>query len=114
VVPDVAGWRRERMPEQPRTAYYELAPDWVSEVLSPSTARVDRVLKVPVYARARVAYVWLVTPAEQTLEVLRLDGESYRLIVTFGGDAVVRAEPFDAVELELSPLWAGSAPAAGE
>ena len=109
LVPDLAGWRRERMPEQPSTAYYELAPDWACEVLSPSTARVDRVLKVPIYARERVNYVWLVSPAEQTLEVLQLDGESYRLLATHGGDAVVRVEPFAAVELELQALWAGVA-----
>lgn len=108
LVPDLAGWRRERMPEQPKTAYYELSPDWVCEVLSPSTARVDRVLKVPVYVRERIAHVWLVNPADQTLEVLRLDGESYRLIATHGGSALVRAEPFAAVELELGALWAGS------
>lgn len=108
LVPDLAGWRRARMPEQPKTAYYELSPDWVCEVLSPSTARVDRVLKVPLYARERIAHVWLVNPADQTLEVLRLDGESYRLIATHGGPALVRAEPFAAVELELGALWAGS------
>jgi Uma2 family endonuclease len=105
LVPDLAGWRRERMPEQPSTAYY----DWACEVLSPSTARVDRVLKVPIYARERVHYVWLVSPAEQTLEVLQLDGESYRLLATHGGDAVVRVEPFAAVELEPQALWAGVA-----
>lgn len=108
LVPDVGGWRRERMPEQPRTAYDELQPDWACEVLSPSTARLDRVRKVPIYARARVPYVWLVTPTEQTLEVLQLDGESYRLIATHGGDELVRAEPFSAVELELAALWAGN------
>jgi Uma2 family endonuclease len=112
LVPDLAGWRRERMPEQPRTAYYELAPDWVCEVLSASTARVDRVRKVPVYGRERVQHVWLVSPTEQTLEVFRLDGEGYRLVATYGGIATVRAEPFDAVELELSALWAGT-PSAG-
>lgn len=105
LVPDLAGWRRERMPEQPSTAYYELAPDWACEVLSASTARVDRVLKVPIYARERVPHVWLVSPTEQTLEVLALDGPSYRLIATYGGDARVRAEPFAAIELELAALW---------
>jgi Uma2 family endonuclease len=111
LVPDIAGWRRERMPEQPRTAYYEIVPDWVCEVLSPWTARVDRVRKVPMYARERVAHVWLVNPADQTLEVLRLDGEGYRLIATHGGAEMVRAEPFAELELELSALWAGTAPA---
>lgn len=107
LVPDLGGWRRERLPEQPTQAYYELPPDWVCEVLSPKTARFDRVKKVPLYADAKVGHVWLVSPSERTLEVLRLDGEGYRLASTHGGDAVVRAEPFDAVELELAALWAG-------
>jgi Uma2 family endonuclease len=111
LVPDMAGWRRERMPEQPKTAYYELAPDWACEVLSPSTARVDRVRKVPIYARERVSHVWLLNPADQTLEVLSLDGAGYRLIATHGGAQTVRIEPFAAVELDLSALWAGTASA---
>jgi Uma2 family endonuclease len=112
LVPDMAGWRRERMPEQPKTAYYELAPDWACEVLSPSTARVDRVRKVPIYARERVSHVWLLNPTDQTLEVLSLDGAGYRLIATHGGAEKVRIEPFAAVELDLSALWAGTSPAA--
>lgn len=113
LVPDLAGWRRERLPGQPTKAYYDLAPDWACEVLSPATARVDRVRKVPVYARQRVRHVWLVNPTDQTLEVLRLDGETYRLLTTHGGASKVRAEPFEAVELELSALWP-ERPSAGE
>ncbi len=106
LVPDLAGWRRARMPEIPSGAAFELAPDCACEVLSPSTAAVDRADKLPVFAREQVAHVWLVDPVLRTLEVLRLDGETYRTITTWRGDAVVRAEPFDAVELELSALWA--------
>jgi Uma2 family endonuclease len=106
LVPDLAGWRRERMPELPQDAFTTLAPDWVCEVLSASTAAVDRTEKMPIYARARVAHVWLVDPILQTLEVYRLDGDSYRLITTARDDARVRAEPFDAIELELLALWA--------
>jgi Uma2 family endonuclease len=105
LVPDLAGWRRETMPTQPQAAYYEQAPDWACEVLSPSTGRTDRVLKVPTYAGARVTHVWLVDPDARTLEVLRLDGETYRIVLTAGGDSLVRAEPFDAIELELAALW---------
>jgi Uma2 family endonuclease len=105
LVPDLAGWRRERMPEQPPTAYYELVPDWACEVISPSTARVDRVRKVPSYARAGVPHVWLVAPLEQTLTVLELDGSSYRLIAAHAGTELVRAAPFSEVELELAALW---------
>ncbi len=106
VVPDLAGWRRERMPEVPDVTAFVLAPDWVCEALSPSTAAIDRGEKVPIYARERVAHVWLIDPLARTLEVLRLDGTSYRIVTTFHDDAKVRAEPFDAIELGLEVLWA--------
>ena len=105
VVPDLAGWRREMMPELPEVAYFEQRPDWVCEAVSPTTARHDRVRKMPLYARAGVHHVWIVDPAAKTLEVYRLDGDTFRLISTHGGDEHVRAEPFDAVELELGALW---------
>jgi Uma2 family endonuclease len=74
--------------------------------LSPSTEDFDRAEKLPIYAREGVAHAWLLDPDVKTLEVFRLDGETYRLIYTWRGDAVVRAEPFDAIELELAALWA--------
>ncbi len=76
------------------------------EVLSPSTAKLDRAEKLPVYARRGVGHVWFVDPLEQYLEILRLDGDTYRIITTHIADAKVRAEPFDAIELDLSVLWA--------
>lgn len=106
IVPDLGGWRRQRMPEMPHVAAFDLAPDWACEVLSPSTARLDRGEKLPLYARERVGHVWLIDPLQQYLEVLRLDGETYRLAGTYFADAKVRAEPFDAIELELAVLWA--------
>jgi Uma2 family endonuclease len=106
VVPDLAGWRRERMPELPDAAFLTLPPDWVCEVLSPSTEGLDRAEKVPLYAREKVSHVWLVDPALRTLEVLRLDGPSYRIVNTLRGSARDRVEPFGALELELSLLWA--------
>lgn len=106
LVPDLAGWRRERMPEMPSTPFTTLAPDWVCEVLSSATHKLDRGEKLPLYARERVAHVWLVDPIEQYLEVLRLDGETFRIVQTFTADAKVRAEPFDAIELDLAVLWA--------
>jgi len=106
LVPDLAGWRRERMPEFPDTAAFELAPDWACEVLSPSTAARDRADKVPIYLREQVAFVWLIDPRTQTLEAFKLDGSAYRLLGTWRGGAVVRVEPFEAFELELSALWA--------
>jgi Uma2 family endonuclease len=106
-VPDLAGWRRERMPRIPmEAAAFELAPDWVCEVLSKSTEAIDRAEKLPIYASERVAHVWFVDPLVRTLEVLRLDGETYRVMQIWRDDAVVRAEPFDAIESELGALWA--------
>jgi Uma2 family endonuclease len=106
LVPDLAGWRRERMPERPDVTYFELAPDWACEVLSPSTARLDRTKKLLAYARESVTHVWIVDPLAQTLEVFRVDADAYRLVHTASGDEKVRAEPFDAIELDLSILWA--------
>jgi Uma2 family endonuclease len=107
LVPDLAGWRRERMPELPMAAAaFELAPDWACEVLSAGTGATDRADKVPLYAAERVGYVWLVDPLLRTLEVLRLDGATFRVIGSWRDDAVVRAEPFDAIELDVASLWA--------
>ena len=105
LVPDLAGWRRERMPRAPRTAACTLAPDWVCEVLSPSTSRLDRTAKLPVYAREGVRHVWFVDPEARTLEVFRLEGAHYSPQVTHSGTARVRAEPFEALELEFAALW---------
>ncbi len=105
VVPDLAGWRRERMPVTPDTAFIALSPDWVCEVLSPSTASFDRGDKLKVYARERVSHVWIVDPIAKTLEVLGLDGSTYRILDVFSGDNGVRAVPFDAIELALGVLW---------
>ena len=111
LVPDLGGWRRERMEQYPTAAYVELAPDWVCEVLSPSTALKDRTLKLPIYAHEGVRHVWLVNPIERSIEVFRLDGEGYRLATVVGGETNARIEPFDAVELELSALWLEAATA---
>ena len=110
LVPDLAGWRRERLPVLPNVAYAELAPDWVCEVVSPSTARVDRVRKVPVYAREGVSHLWLVDPLQQTLEVFRLEEQRWVLVSTHGGAESVRAEPFAALELDMSRWWLESEP----
>jgi Uma2 family endonuclease len=108
-VPDVAGWRRERMPEVPADAYFTLSPDWVCEVLAPSTETLDRGKKLRIYARESVAHVWLVDPLRQTLEVLSLDSDSWSVLAVHEGRARVRAAPFDAIELELGALWIGGA-----
>lgn len=106
VVPDLAGWRRERMPEVPDATAFELPPDWACEVLSPSTTSIDRTEKMPIYAREEVRHLWLVDPIVRTLEAFRLEGARWMLLGTWRDDARVRVEPFDAIELELANLWA--------
>ena len=106
VVPDLGGWRREHMPQLPDVAFFETAPDWICEVLSASTEAIDRTQKLPIYAEHHVRWVWFINPLLQTLEVFRLDGRSWRLMNTYSGDARVRAEPFESLELSLTDLWA--------
>ncbi len=105
LVPDLAGWRRERVPSIPDTAYMTLAPDWVCEVISPATERMDRSRKMRIYAREGVQHLWLLDPLVRTLEVLRLESARWVLLDTHGDADVVRVEPFEAVEIELTALW---------
>jgi Uma2 family endonuclease len=106
LVPDLAGWRRARMPELPDVAHFELRPDWICEVVSPSTAARDRTRKADHYARAGVEWLWLLDPGPRTLEILQLDDTAtWRRVGSFAGDGAVRAAPFDAIELDLGLLW---------
>jgi Uma2 family endonuclease len=105
LVPDLAGWRRERMPRLPKTAYFSIAPDWVCEVTSPSTASLDRVKKLTIYAREQVGHAWLVDSIARTLEVLRLEAGRWTILAMHAGNEVVRAEPFTDIDLELASLW---------
>ncbi len=105
LVPDLAGWRRERLPRLPDTAYLDLVPDWICEVLSPSTERLDRGEKLAIYRREGAPHVWLVSPAARTVEILRLTDEGYLLVTVLTSPGPVRAEPFDAVELDLGLLF---------
>ena len=105
LVPDLAGWRRERMPELPDAAAFELAPDWVCEVLSPATAAIDRADKLPIYAREGVPHAWLVDPNVRSLEAYRLDGDRWTLLGAWHDRAEGRAEPFTELALELGRLW---------
>lgn len=86
--------------------YFDLAPDWVCEVLSDSTRKLDRAKKVPIYARSGVKNVGLVDPIARTFEVLRLEREKYVIMATWADVPKIRAEPFDAIELDLAILWA--------
>jgi Uma2 family endonuclease len=111
LVPDLAGWRRERMPEMPDAAAFELVPDWVCEVLSTnSTEAVDRHRKMPIYARERVGHIWLVNPSTRILEVYTLARAAplppcWMLTSTHEGSEKVAAPPFSEAEIDLAPLW---------
>lgn len=109
LVPDLAGWRRARLPvisDEP--PYFTMAPDWICEVLSPSTYRLDRIKKLRIYGREGVKHAWLLHPGERTLEILRLESGRWAIVATHADDAVVRAEPFEAVAIDLLPLWGES------
>ena len=105
LVPDLAGWRRERMPEYPDTKYFTLAPDWVCEVLSASTRRLDLHEKRPTYAREGVGYLWLVDPMDRTLEAFELHEGQWLLIATAKDEEPVSIRPFDAITFSLGDLW---------
>ncbi|MCP3139474.1 Uma2 family endonuclease [Pyxidicoccus xibeiensis] len=105
LVPDLAGWRRERMPEIPDVVGVTLAPDWLCEVLSPSTEALDRARKMAVYAREGVKHLWLADPRPQTLEVYRLEGDRWLLLGTHTGDVTVHVDPFEALPVRLASLW---------
>jgi Uma2 family endonuclease len=105
LVPDLAGWRRERMPEMPQVAAFTLAPDWVCEVLSPSTMVLDREKKMKAYAREAVRYLWLVDPLRQMLEAYRLEDQRWSRQGLWGGQDSVRVEPFEAIVLKFGLLW---------
>ena len=105
LVPDLAGWRRTRMPEIPKDHRFEVAPDWVCEIISPGSRKIDRKLKPPVYLRSGVQYLWLLDPVARELEVLRAQGGAWVLVDSFYGDDLVRVEPFEAYEIDLLVLW---------
>lgn len=106
VVPDLAGWRRECLPKLPEGAYFDISPDWVCEVLSPGTARIDRVEKMPLYARHGVSHIWLIDPLVRTLEVFANTPNGWLLLDAFENDDTVSIAPFDATSFHLGALWA--------
>jgi Uma2 family endonuclease len=105
MVPDLAGWKRARLAEIP-DGPIDIAPDWVCEILSPSTVIKDRKIKLPLYGNLGIRHAWIVDPSAKTIEILRHDGAHWILLATFADQDLMRAEPFDAVELELAHLWA--------
>lgn len=112
LVPDIAGWRRSRMPVLPSVPAFTLPPDWVCEVISPHTGRLDRVRKLPAYAREEIPYAWIVDPIQRTIEAYRLERGHWVSLGAYGGNDTVRIEPFDAIEIPLASLWLPEAPVA--
>lgn len=103
--PDVAGWRRDRVPECPRGSPIVVRPDWIAEVLSPSNARNDRFFKLNRYHHHRVPHYWIVDPVEEVLTIYRWTDDGYLVVLVAGVDDRVRAEPFDAIELDVGALF---------
>lgn len=105
LVPDLSGWKRERFPVEEETNWISVAPDWVCEVLSPGTAREDRVKKMSIYASHFVPYYWLIDPSEKILETLKLEEGKWIITGVFCEGESVRAEPFPEIAVDLGSLW---------
>ncbi|HLK99525.1 MAG TPA: Uma2 family endonuclease [Myxococcaceae bacterium] len=107
LVPDLAGWRRDRVtqPPEPSEPFLTVAPDWVCEVVSPVTLSLDRVRKLPLYAQHGVSCAWFIDPEARTLEVFQRLKRGWLFAASYEGDALVRAEPFSSLSLELGALW---------
>lgn len=105
IIPDIAGWRKQRLPAIPRAAFLRLPPDWACEIISPSNEKTDRTLKMAIYADAGVGHLWLVDPLKRRLEVYTLGAGGYGPALFHQGDQVVSVAPFEALALELSELW---------
>lgn len=105
LVPDMSGWRRERFPEKISDNWISVAPDWVCEVLSPGTIRIDKVRKMPLYGQYGVPHLWFMDPVARTLEVFGLESSRWVLMAVFSDEDRVRAEPFTEIEISLGDLW---------
>ncbi|MBI5536632.1 MAG: Uma2 family endonuclease [Deltaproteobacteria bacterium] len=103
--PDLSGWRRERAPTRPQDNPIELRPDWVCEIISPSTAARDRVAKLRLYQEQGIPHYWIVDPSDRTLTVFRNTDQGYLVVLAAESEDKVRAEPFDAVELAVGDLF---------
>lgn len=105
LVPDIAGWRRERLPTVPEKSSHLMPPDWVCEVLSASTEKRDRTIKMRVYAEAKIPFLWLIDPRQQFLEAFALKEGKWTWLAAWNSADEVRAPPFDAVAFSLADLW---------
>ena len=108
MVPDLAGWKRERFPIEEDHNWISAAPDWVCEILSPNTFRTDKIKKMPIYAHHGVGYIWLIDPVAMTMDAFRLESGRWSLLASFSENDKVRAEPFQEIEINLGDLWVGS------
>lgn len=104
-VPDLAGWRRERMPEIPTDHRFRVVPDWICEIASPSTVRLDRYVKMPLYAEHGVGHLWMIDVEARVLEVFRLENGRWLLLAIYSGEQSINAEPFEAIDFRLERLW---------
>jgi Uma2 family endonuclease len=108
MVPDLAGWKRERFPIEEDRNPISANPDWVCEILSPKTFRVDKIKKMPIYAHHGVGHIWLLDPLAKTMDTFRLESGGWRLPASFSENDKVREEPFQDIEIDLGNLWLGS------
>lgn len=108
IVPDLAAWKKERFPISEESNWISAAPNWICEILSPSTFRNDKVKKMPLYARHAVGYIWLIDPIAMTMDAFRLESGRWSLLGSYAEDDKVRVEPFQEIEINLFDLWIGS------
>ncbi len=109
VIPDIAGWKIDKLSDEELSVLsgnrIEINPHWVCEIISPSSVRMDKVLKATLYAECAIEHYWLVDPDQKTLEVRRLEKSQWVVVKTFEGTEKVRAEPFEAIEIDLGSFW---------
>ena len=105
LVPDLAGWRRERMPALPLDQRFEVVPDWICEILSPATASKDREVKMPIYAQYGVVYAWIIDPTKRVIEVYVQSAQDWTLQAAYTAEQTLRAVPFEAAAFQVAALW---------
>lgn len=108
LVPDLAGWKKERFPIEEDSNWISAAPDWVCEILSPKSFRIDKIKKMPLYATHNVGHIWLIDPDAKTMDAFRLESGRWSLLASFSEDDTVRIEPFEKIEINLEDLWVES------
>ncbi|MGC8490690.1 MAG: Uma2 family endonuclease [Syntrophobacteraceae bacterium] len=107
LVPDLAGWKKERFPIEEEHNWISAAPDWVCEILSPKSFRTDKIEKMPIYARHNVGHIWLIDPISRTMDAFRLESGRWSLLASFAEEDEVRIEPFEQIAVHLADLWLG-------